>query len=211
MDPPSVSFRLRSYTQQCYCNNAPKGALFVLMMSAKYTTGPEVTKILHKHKDQVLKLDIGCGDNKQQEDGWIGIDIQPLPGVDIFYDLQTFPWPLPDNTFTLLSASHVLEHITRENNIFIKFMDECWRVLKYDGQFRIAVPYAGSTMFWADPTHVNGIVPQTFHYFDPLAPLNTYHIYKPKPWKIEQLYWTQEGNVEALLSKRREDPSYGKR
>lgn len=170
-----------------------------------------VRKLLAARKGEILKLDVGCGDNKQQEPGWIGIDHQDLPGVDVVMDITKFPWPFADNLFTLLSASHVLEHITRENNVFIDFMNECWRVLKYDGQFRIAVPYGGNTLYMMDPTHVNPIVPQTFHYFDPLGPLNTYHIYKPKPWKIEQLYWTPEGNIEALLSKRRMDPSYGKR
>lgn len=139
----------------------------------------------------------------------IGIDILPAKGVDVVHDLRTFPWPFPDGTFTLLSSSHVLEHITREDRTFIRFMDECWRILKPDGQFRVATPYGGSTLFWADPTHVNGIVPQTFHYFDPLAPMQTYHVYRPKPWKIEQLFWSPDGVIECLLSKRREDQSYG--
>lgn len=171
-------------------------------------TKKEVEKILRQRKNDVLMLDIGCGPNKLE--GHVGMDIVAQKGVDVVHDMTETPWPFPDATFTLLSASHVLEHITREDKTFLKVMDEAWRVLKYDGQFRIATPYGGSTMFWADPTHVNGIVPQTFHYFDPLAPLGTYRVYKPKPWKIQALYWTPEGNVECLLIKRREDPSYGK-
>lgn len=160
-------------------------------------------------RTEILKLDIGCGDNKM--DGHIGMDIFKAPGVDVVHDMRKFPWPFEDNTFTLISASHVLEHIPREDLMFVKVMNECWRVLKPDGQMRIASPYGGSTLFWADPTHVNGMVPQTFHYFDPFASMRTYHVYKPKPWKIEQLYWAPDGIIECLLSKRREDPSYGKR
>lgn len=169
----------------------------------------DVEKILKAHKGEILKLDLGCGDNKME--GHIGMDFVDYKGVDIVHDARITPFPIPDEVFTLLSSSHFLEHIPRENRTFIKVMDECWRILKFDGQFRIAVPFGGSTMFWADPTHINGIVPQTFHYFDPLAPLKTYHVYKPKPWKIEQLYWSPDGNIECLLTKRREDKSYGKR
>lgn len=175
----------------------------------KLATTAQVKKLLAQHEGEILKLDIGCGGNKYEDH--IGIDFVAQKGVDIVWDLTKTPWPIPDNTFTLVSASHVLEHIPRENGVFIDVMNECWRVLKYDGQMRIAVPFAGSTMFWADPTHVNGIVPQTFHYFDPLAPMKTYHVYKPKPWKIEQCYWQPDGILECLLTKRREDKSYGKR
>lgn len=165
--------------------------------------------LLRLHKGEILKLDIGCGSNKM--DDHIGMDFLDVPEVDILWDMRELPWPFPDKTFSLLSASHVLEHIPRENGVFIKVMNECWRILKDNGQFRIAVPYGGSTMYFADPTHINPIVPQTFHYFDPLAPLKTYHVYKPLPWKIEQMFYSPDGIIECLLTKRREDPSYGKR
>jgi SAM-dependent methyltransferase len=168
-----------------------------------------VESLLKLHKGEILKLDIGCGDNKM--DDHIGMDNVDCPCVDVLHDMTNFPWPFPKETFTLLSSHHVLEHIPRENGVFIQVMNECWRILKFDGQFRIAVPYGGSTMYFADPTHINPIVPQTFHYFDPLAPMQTYHVYKPKPWAIQQLFWAPDGNIECLLTKRRLDPSYGKR
>lgn len=182
-------------------------------MAKRHTPNSPLARVrrmlAEKHKGEVLKLDIGCGDNKLE--GHIGMDFLDIKQVDVVHDARVFPWPFEDETFTLLSSSHFLEHIKRDDFLFINVMNECWRVLKYDGQFRIAVPFGGSTMYFADPTHVNPIVPQTFHYFDPLAPLQTYHVYKPKPWKIEQLYWTPDGNLECLLTKRREDKSYGKR
>lgn len=173
------------------------------------STLAEVKKLLESHKGEILKLDLGCGENKM--DDHIGMDFVNYKGADVLHDAKVFPYPFPDDTFTLLSSSHFLEHITREDMTFVKVMNECWRILKPGCQFRIAVPYGGSTMFWADPTHVNGIVPQTFHYFDPLAPLKTYHVYRPKPWKIEQLYWNPDGNIECLLTKRREDKSYARK
>lgn len=56
-----------------------------------------------------IKLDVGCGANKQP--GFVGIDYRALPGVDIVHNLEQFPWPLPDKCASLASASHVLEHI----------------------------------------------------------------------------------------------------
>lgn len=169
---------------------------------------PQIQKLLKFHEDGILKLDIGCADHK--EDGFIGMDAQKLRGVDVVHNFEEIPFPFLDKTFTLLSAANIIQRVNPLDRGFIKWMDECWRILKYDGQFRISVPYAGSTRFWADPCHVNGVVPQTFQYFDPLAPLGAYKIYKPKPWEIHNLFWSPEGNIECLLSKRREDPSYEK-
>jgi SAM-dependent methyltransferase len=163
---------------------------------------------LSKHKGEILKLDIGCGDNKETGEGWIGMDIRKFPGVDIVQDLEKQPWPFAKDTFTLLSAAHVIEHINPHHFGFIKFMDECWRILKPDGQFRISTPYGGSTRYLADPTHINPVVPHTFHYFDPLQITQLYKVYRPKPWAIRQLTYSQDGNIECLLSKRREDRSY---
>ncbi len=165
---------------------------------------PKVNPLLDPRK--ILKLDIGCGENKEK--GWIGIDIRPLPGVDFVHDIENLPLPFKDETFTLLSASHVLEHINPHKFGFIKFMDECWRILKHDGQFRIATPMGGSMHFLADPTHINPIVPHTFHYFDPMQVTGLYKQYRPKPWAIQQIFWNPDGNIECLLSKRREDISF---
>lgn len=173
---------------------------------AKKTTLQEVKKLLKAHEKEIIKLDIGCGANK--EVGFIGMDIRDLPGVDIVHDIEEFPFPIPDQSFTLLSAAHVIEHIDPRKFGFIKFMDECWRVLKYDGQFRLSTPYGGSTHYLADPTHINPVIPHTFHYFDPMQMTKLYGQYEPAPWSIQQLYWSPDGNIEVLLSKRRDDISF---
>lgn len=158
-----------------------------------------------------VKLDIGCGSNKQ-EGGFIGIDIRPLPGVDIVQDLEKFPWPLPDNCASLAVSSHVIEHINPARGIFLQFMDEVWRILKPGGRFVIAVPYAGSQGYWQDPTHCNGCNEVTWAYFDPMDLSGLYNIYKPKPWRIvpNSLNWAVNGNMEVILEKRHEQKTYGK-
>lgn len=152
------------------------------------------------------RLDVGCGANKNP--GFIGIDILPLPGVDIVWDLETFPWPLDDESCLMATASHVLEHINPHKGVFIAVMDEIWRVLKPQGQFAFVVPHGESPGYIQDPTHCNPMNETTMHYFDPLSQTALYQFYRPKPWKIERQYFNPAGNLEVLLTKRQLDKSY---
>jgi len=158
-----------------------------------------------------VRLDIGCGSNKQP--GFVGIDMLDLPGVDIVWDLETTPWPLPDECVTTAIASHVLEHIDPHKGVFINVMDEIWRVVKPRGQFAFVVPHASSHGYAQDPTHCNMINETTMHYFDPDPEGNNigqqlYGFYRPKPWRIVRQYFNPEGNLEVLLEKRPWDKSY---
>ena len=156
-----------------------------------------------------IRLDIGCGQNKQE--GFVGMDMEKYPGVDIVHDCEVFPWPLPDESVLLSTASHLLEHINPHKGVFIDFMNEVWRITKPGGEFAFVTPYAGSPGYWQDPTHVNPINRNTLAYFDPLDPKlggQLYQFYRPKPWKIKVVNWSQVGNLEAVLIKRREDKSY---
>lgn len=109
-----------------------------------------IQKILDEH-NQGVKLDLGCGENKNE--GFVGIDNRELKGVDIVHDLEEFPYPLPDRCASLAVASHVVEHINPHKGTFIEFMNEVWRLLMKDGEFMIATPMAGTSPFYQDPTH----------------------------------------------------------
>lgn len=140
---------------------------------------------------KVIKVDLGT---KTPEEGFIACSIKKR-------------LPFPDNSITLLSAAHVFEKVERKD--FIPLMDECWRVLKEDGQLRIAVYYGGSTPFWADPKHVNGLTIQSFNYFDPVTMGGKlYQKYKPKPWRILTCFVQTECTIEALLAKRKVQKNY---
>lgn len=124
---------------------------------------------------------------------------------------------LPALVKLLVSKKIVTEKEIRESigevepgPLFMRFMDEAWRLLQPGGRFMIALPYAGSSGFWQDPTHINGCNEATWAYFDPLeAGGHLYKIYKPKPWKILLSTWHMNGNCEIVLEKRKEDKSYG--
>ena len=94
-------------------------------------------------------LDLGCGDNKVE--GAVGLDNIALSEVDIVHDLLHFPYPIKANSFDTIYLRHVIEHfnIDRIN----KIMNECYRILKKDGQLFINVPHVFSIAAFTDPTH----------------------------------------------------------
>jgi len=147
-------------------------------------------------------LDIGCGDRKLtlKNRTVVGMDIRPLENVDIVHNIESIPWPIPDNSCLTIIASHILEHI--KPWLTIDIFNELWRIMKSGGQLAISLPYGGSHGFYQDPTHINGFNEDTFRYFDPEYP-NLYNIYKPSPWKIQTGFpvWQSTGNMEVIMNK----------
>ena len=81
------------------------------------------------------KLNFGCGD--KIADGWVNIDFESSdPSVKQVNLLSGFPFP--DNHFDAVYSSHVLEHFTPEQALFL--LKEAYRVLKPKGIVRIVVP-----------------------------------------------------------------------
>ncbi len=148
-----------------------------------------------------IRLDIGCGENKQPE--FVGMDRRKLPGVDIKHDLEVFPYPLPDACCIAIVGSHIVEHI--KPWLMLDFMNELWRIMKVGGQLAFVHPYGVNDLYVQDPTHCNPCNVATWQYFDPTYPL--YQIYKPKPWKISPGFpvWQCTGLMEVIFSKREDN------
>ena len=169
-------------------------------------------KIEHllKSKSQV---NISLGGASIESKNYINVDIKPGLDIDIVHDLETYPWPFPDECADLIIASHIVEHVNPAKFGFINWMNEAWRILKVGGQMMVGTPYAGSIGYWQDPTHINGCNEITFYYFDPDQQIDKqelYHYYKPKPWKVQNIAFNIEGNLEVLLIKRKENTDRGK-
>lgn len=147
-----------------------------------------------------IRLDIACGANKNP--GFVGIDIRPLETVDIVHDLESIPWPLPDNSVAMATASHFVEHLNPAKFGIINFFNEVWRVMRVGGEFAIVTPHGLSQGFRQDPTHTKAWDEASFDYFDPLAPSRLWTIYQPKPWRIKYLSWSPSANIEVILVKR---------
>lgn len=152
---------------------------------------------LIKEKGGIL-LDLGCGENKQR--GFLGIDKRSLPGVDLVWNLEVFPYPLPDNCCLSIIGSHIVEHI--KPWLMIDFMNELWRIMKPGGQLALVHPYGVNSLFVQDPTHCNACNEATWQYFDPEYPLHK--IYSPFPWEIQKGFpvWNVSGIMEVVFRKK---------
>jgi hypothetical protein len=156
-----------------------------------------ISKIIRENAG--IFLDIGCGANRQ--DGWVGMDIRPLPGVDIVHDVESFPWPLPDGCVKTAMASHLVEHLNPHKFGFVNFMDEVWRVMQVGGEFAIVVPHGNSQGYLQDPTHCNPCNEATWDYFCPERESGLWTIYQPKPWRVKYLAANPAANMEVVLVK----------
>lgn len=112
------------------------------------------------------KLDAGCGRAKQ--DGFLGLDIVRVPGVDVVCAIECLPFR--SGSIVEVRALHVLEHIRN----LIPAMEEIHRILRPGGIFIVEVPYYRHEGAFRDPTHVRFFTKNTFRYFEPGSPFSYY-------------------------------------
>ena len=117
----------------------------------------------------LIRLNLGCG--PVIWDGYVNVDIMPLPGVDVVTDLDQ-PWPWQDDTVAEIIASHLYEHVADA----LHFMAEAWRVLSVDGILDIRVPggiylapgyWLPHQHLFTDPTHRRACTPLSWDYWIP--------------------------------------------
>jgi SAM-dependent methyltransferase len=150
---------------------------------------PQVGKLIRECPAGGSVLDVGCAgfalkaacDALGRHDLiQSGVDYSPPSELPADFrllrcDLNKEPIPAPDDSFDLVVASHVIEHMTDP----IKFFGEVIRVLKPGGQVYFEAPSERSVMlpgmwfafddtrslsFWDDPTHMGRPwPPQAFH------------------------------------------------
>lgn len=129
----------------------------------------------------IKALIVGCGIKHRKAPGQTTLDIIKASCVDIVHDLNIFPWPFEDNSFTRIAARHVVEHL----NSLIDFMNEAWRILTPGGTILIETPLAGGDvdLEWADPTHKRCYRIHSFiNYFTPEG-VDKFG-YTDKPWNF---------------------------
>jgi predicted SAM-dependent methyltransferase len=91
---------------------------------------------------QPLRLHLGCG--RARMEGWVNVDIQPLPGVDRVADVtQGLDFADAEAIF----AEHFLEHLPVDRAI--AFLQESHRVLASGGWIRLSTP----NLDWVWATH----------------------------------------------------------
>mgnify|MGYP003648162395 FL=1 len=67
---------------------------------------------------------------------FLNLDGRDMPGVDHISGINKLPFP--DNTFDIVYASHVIEHVKRDE--IEQVLKEWVRVTKVDGKIRVATP-----------------------------------------------------------------------
>ncbi len=81
------------------------------------------------------KLNLGCGEDKKE--GYVNVDFHDHVQPDVVHNLNQLPYPFPDNSFELVEAFHILEHLDRPFEI----MKELHRIMKPGGLLHIKVPH----------------------------------------------------------------------
>jgi SAM-dependent methyltransferase len=113
-------------------------------------------------------LELGCGRIKHPNA--VGIDRIPLPGVDVVHDLNAYPYPLEDNTFDVVYAIHVIEHL----DSVLAVMEEIYRITRPNGRVIVITPHYSDAMSWQDPTHKWHLSSYSLNYFAPDYHTNYY-------------------------------------
>lgn len=112
--------------------------------------------------DQGLKVNLGCG--KRHLPGWVNVDRSEAVSPDELCDVATDGLGfVDDESVECINARSFLAHVRRDCLPFV--MSECWRALCVGGVMFCMVPYAGSTAYYSDPTHMTGFTLSTFRHF----------------------------------------------
>jgi len=133
-----------------------------------------------------MKIDLGCGKNKKE--GFLGVDILKLPGVDIVHGLDSFPYPFSESEVDEISMDQVLEHLKEP----LRVLEELYRISKDGAKITIGVPYFRSFYSVIDPTHRNFFGVSWFDYFDPSKPLHVKYQYSYVKFKNNKIEFDRE-------------------
>lgn len=105
-------------------------------------------------------LNLGSGKNRAIAAA-VTIDRVADTHPDIVHDLDTYPWPLVDNSFDAIYCIDVIEHLRD----VVKAMEEMHRISRNGGRVHIATPHFSCANSYTDPTHLHHLGYFSFNYF----------------------------------------------
>jgi predicted SAM-dependent methyltransferase len=132
-----------------------------------------------------VRLHVGSG--RERLEGWINMDVQDLPGVDVVADV-TEGLRLPDASAEAVFAEHFLEHLRIDDAT--GFLLECQRVLRPGGWLRLSTP----NLDWVWATHYRLSLDEAGKRAAALATNRAFH-----GWR-HRFLWNREMLGEALRS-----------
>lgn len=113
-------------------------------------------------------INLGCGKTRIPQS--CGVDSVAIPGsVDVIHNLNSLPYPFPDNYADEIHFYHVLEHLDNP----VEKIEEIHRILKLDGVLLMRVPHFSSNGAFTDITHKR---PFSYFSFD-IFQSGNYHSY----------------------------------
>jgi hypothetical protein len=122
------------------------------------------------------KLNLGCGEFLKE--GYVNLDFYANVTPDVRHNLEEIPYPFPDNSFELIEADHVLEHLSKPFEI----MAELYRISLNGATLRIRVPHFSRGFTHAD--HKRGFDVTFPYYFNPSFTGG----YQRIPLKLERMH-----------------------
>lgn len=149
-------------------------------------------------------LNLGAGNRILSGECVVNHDItKHRPEIDIAHDLNQLPWPWLDGSFDEIQLISVAEHLAIT---LIQQLDECWRILKHDGELIIKFPLWTTSTAHDDPTHRWWWSERVLEVFDPDTKYGQDHpYYTDKKWEILDLGIIKGRNVKARMRPRNEN------
>jgi len=128
-------------------------------------------------------LNLGCGNRLIP--GAVQHDrTKHRPEINVVHDLNELPWPWEDESFDLVVARAVLEHL---RITLIESVGECWRIMRPGGILYLKLPYWQHDNSFMDPTHYWKFSLRTCDIFDPDTEYGRkYTFYTKQKWRIAQ-------------------------
>jgi SAM-dependent methyltransferase len=116
------------------------------------------------HRD----LNLGCG--RKRRNDCVNVDRAAEVHPDLVWDLDNYPYPLPESHFQRIYAHDVIEHLQSIPD----FMREAHRLLAPAAVLEITTPHFSCANAYTDPTHRHRLGYFSFDYFTDASKLNFY-------------------------------------
>lgn len=152
----ALLFRQEEYQDWTKCFNK-----LYKKLNEKFNLTPPISEVIKKPKST---LNLGCGFKKIE--GALNVDKEPLAQPDKIVDLEVFPWPFDDNSFDVIVAKDILEHLGQTPSDFINILKEMYRISKPNATWEVVFPHWRCDNAINDPTHVRLLTTEMFKLFD---------------------------------------------
>jgi SAM-dependent methyltransferase len=105
-------------------------------------------------------LSVGCGQIPAAPD-LVRLDKSEKVEPDVVWDLERFPYPFADSSFSEIHCFDVIEHL----NDISKTLEEFYRILQPQGTVKLTTPHFSCANSFIDPTHKYHLSYFSFDYF----------------------------------------------